>query len=102
MDYEVEIAPRAIEDLKDIVLYVSPDRPEAARRLAQALVEHIKVLSQFPLSGRVVAEFDHPMIRELILRPYRIVYRIDETRKVVGVARFWHGRRKALAPDELG
>jgi plasmid stabilization system protein ParE len=42
MEYEVEIAPRAIEDLKDIVFYISPDRPEAAKRLALALVDRTK------------------------------------------------------------
>ena len=101
MEYEVEIAPRAIEDLKDIVFYISPDRPEAAKRLALALVDRTKVLAQFPRTGRVVPEFDHPLIRELVLRPYRIVYRIDEDKKVIGVARFWHGRRQALASDDL-
>jgi toxin ParE1/3/4 len=101
MDYEVIIAPRAIEDLKDIVLYILPDRPEAATRLARALVERVKVLAHFPFSGRKVPEFDHPMIRELILRPYRIVYRVDEEKKQVGVARFWHGAQHSLAPDDI-
>lgn len=101
MEYEVIIAPRAIKDLQDIVLYVSPDRPEAAKRLASALVEKTKVLAHFPKSGRQVPEFDHPAIRELILNPYRIVYRIDESQKIVGVARFWHGARHVLAADDL-
>jgi plasmid stabilization system protein ParE len=52
MEYEVIIAPRAIKDLQDIVRYVSPDRPEAAKRLALALVEKTKVLAQFPKSER--------------------------------------------------
>jgi toxin ParE1/3/4 len=101
MDYEVVIAPRAIEDLKGIVLYISPDRPDAARRLAQALLDKTRVLGQFPFSGRKVPEFDHPGIRELILRPYRIVYRVDEVGRKVGVARFWHGAQHALAADDL-
>ena len=101
MDYEVIIAPRAVEDLKDIVLYILPDRPEAAKRLALALVQRTKVLGQFPFSGRKVPEFDHPLIRELILRPYRIVYRVDEAKKQVGVARFWHGAQHSLAPDDI-
>ncbi|MGH8019801.1 MAG: type II toxin-antitoxin system RelE/ParE family toxin [Opitutaceae bacterium] len=101
MEYEVVIAPRAVEDLKDIVLYISPDRPEAANRLAIALVERTRILGSFPFSGRKVPEFDHPVIRELILPPYRIVYRVDEVRKIVGVARFWHGAQDALAPDDV-
>jgi len=101
MEYEVIIAPRAITDLEDIVLYVSPDRPEAAKRLALSLVERTKLLARFPDSGRVVPEFAHPAIRELILHPYRIVYRVDADRSIVGVARFWHGARHALAADDI-
>jgi plasmid stabilization system protein ParE len=101
MEYEVVIVPRAVEDLEDIVLFITPDRPEAAKRLALALVERTKILAAFPFSGRKVPEFDHPAIRELILSPYRIVYRVDERRKIVGVARFWHGAQDALAADDL-
>lgn len=31
MDNKVALSPRAVEDLRDIVLYVSSDRPDAAR-----------------------------------------------------------------------
>jgi len=101
MAYEVVIAPRAIDDLKDIVFYVTLDRPEAAKRLALALVERTKVLGVFPQSGRVVPEFDRPEIRELILPPYRIVYQVDEVKKQVGVARFWHGARADMKVGDL-
>ena len=90
MDYKVIIAPRAISDLRDIVLYVSPDRPEAAKRLGYALIEKTKVLSSFPRSGRIVREFADPNIRQLVLPPYRIIYRVDDVSRVVGVARYWH------------
>ena len=93
MDYKVVLSPRAIEDLRDIVLYVAPDRPDAAKRLGMALIEKTKVLGSFPLSGRVVPEFADRSIRELILKPYRIVYRVDESSKLVGIARYWHGAR---------
>lgn len=59
------------------------------------------MLGQFPFSGRVVPEFGDPTIRELILDPYRIVYRVDEKAKVVGVARYWHGARTPLSGSDL-
>jgi toxin ParE1/3/4 len=65
------------------------------------LIEKTKVLGIFPLSGRVVPEFGDRLIRELILKPYRIVYRIDEAAKVVGVARYWHGARGDLRVEAL-
>ena len=91
MDYKVIIAPRAISDLRDIVLYISPDRPEAAMRLGYALVEKTKILAVFPRSGGIVREFSDPNIRQLVLPPYRIIYRIDDAAGIVGVARYWHG-----------
>ncbi len=101
MDYKVVLAPRAIEDLRDIVLYVAPGRPEAAKRLGLALIEKTKILASFPFSGRVVPEFDDRLIRELILKPYRIVFRVDEGLKVIGVARYWHGARGEIGFEEI-
>ena len=102
MDYKVIIAPRAISDLRDIVLYVSPDRPEAAKRLGYALIEKTKALAAFPRSGGVVREFADKNIRQLVLPLYRIIYRIDYAARVVGVARFWHGAQAGFSTTELG
>lgn len=101
MDYKVIIAPSAIEDLREIVCHIASDRPEAAQRLGLALVERTRVLSSFPYSGRIVPEFDHPLIRELILEPYRIVYRVNEFSRIIGVARYWHGARGGLNLSDL-
>jgi plasmid stabilization system protein ParE len=101
MDYKVILAPRAIEDLRNIVVYVAADRPEAAKRLGFALIERTKVLAVFPLSGQVVPEFGDATIRELVLSPFRIIYRPYETRHMVGVARFWHGRRGFLTAADV-
>ena len=101
MDYKVIIAPRAIADLRDIVLYISPDRPEAARKLGYALIEKTKALAAFPHSGGIVREFADSNIRQLILPPYRIIYRIDNATRVVGVARYWHGAQSNLSTADL-
>ncbi len=101
MDYKIIVAPRAISDLRDIVLYISPDRPDAARRLGYALIEKTKALAAFPRSGGVVREFADDKIRQLVLPPYRIIYRIDDAARVVGVARFWHGAQSNLSSLDL-
>lgn len=101
MDYKVVLAPRAIEDLRDIVLYVAPERPDAAKRLGLALIERTKMLGSFPFSGRIVPEFGNPSIRELILKPYRIVYRLDEQAKSIGIIRYWHGARDELGREDM-
>jgi plasmid stabilization system protein ParE len=101
VDYKIIVAPRAISDLRDIVLYISPDRPDAARRLGYALIEKTKALAAFPRSGGVVREFADDKIRQLVLPPYRIIYRIDDAARVVGVARFWHGAQSNLSSLDL-
>jgi plasmid stabilization system protein ParE len=83
------------------VLYISPDRPDAARRLGYALIEKTKALAAFPRSGGVVREFADDKIRQLVLPPYRIIYRIDDAARVVGVARFWHGAQSNLSSLDL-
>ena len=61
---------------------------EAAKRLGLALIEKTKVLGEFPFSGLIVPGFDKPPARELILKPCRIIYKIDESNEAVGVARY--------------
>jgi toxin ParE1/3/4 len=50
----------------------------------------------FPFKGQKVPEFDDPNIRQLILRPYRIVYRVEEGKKQIGIARFWHSSQENI------
>ncbi|HEV2827315.1 MAG TPA: type II toxin-antitoxin system RelE/ParE family toxin [Pyrinomonadaceae bacterium] len=38
-------------------------------------------------------EFEDPFIREIIVRSYRVVYRLDNVRHLVEVIRFWHAAR---------
>jgi len=93
MDYQVILSPKAVEDLETIIRYIAQDNPEAARKIGHQLLEKTKELSQFPFKGQKVSEFDEPNIRQLILKPYRIIYRVEEDKKRVSIARFWHASR---------
>ncbi len=46
-------------------------------------------LAGFPLSGAVVPEYESPEVRELVERPYRIIYRVRTDR--VDVLAVIHG-----------
>jgi len=50
-------------------------------------------LKTMPERGRVVPEFRRSELREIILRSYRIIYRINELDKSIEIVRFWHGAR---------
>jgi plasmid stabilization system protein ParE len=100
MDYQVSLSVSARADLRDIVRYISFDAPERALPFGRFLVSRTKILAQFPELGRAVPEFDDPTIREIVVRSYRIIYRVDHASRSVDVARFWHGARGM--PDIAG
>jgi toxin ParE1/3/4 len=93
MGYQVALSPSARRDLRDIVRYISLDSPERAVILGQFLVSSTKRLADFPEMGRVVPEFSDPFLREIVVRSYRVIYRVDHSDCRVDVARFWHGAR---------
>ena len=93
MDYQVKFSPSAQSDIEDIVRYISIDDPDQALRFGRFLINHARGLAQFPERGRVVPEFDDDSIRELIVRKYRIVYRLNHNQRSVEIIRFWHVAR---------
>jgi plasmid stabilization system protein ParE len=93
MDYQVKLSRSAQSDIEDIVRYISIDDPDQALRFGRFLIHQVKGLAQFPERGRVVPEFDDDSIRELIVKAYRIVYRLNHNERSVEVIRFWHGAR---------
>jgi toxin ParE1/3/4 len=68
--------PQAQEQLRAIHDYVAAASPVRARHLVDRLTSRSKQIAEHPQSGRKVPELDLPQIREVIERPYRIVYRI--------------------------
>lgn len=94
MDYKVVMSPSARADIREIVRYISWDAPDRALEFGRFLISKTKWLGQFPEAGRVVREFNVPTIREIVVRSYRVIYRIDHERKKVAIARFWHSARR--------
>src|SRR6185437_618985 len=69
MDYQVILSPRAIQDLQEIVRYISFDSPASAEKFGLALIEQAHSLRTFPERGRVVPEFRNKNIRGLFSEP---------------------------------
>ena len=93
MAYKVSLSLQAREDLRDIVRFIREDNPAVASRVGYTLIKRVDVLEVFPLFGRRVPEFDDEDIRELIDRPYRIIYQVIEAQRLIAIARVWHGAR---------
>ena len=93
MAYELTWSPLSRDDLRDIVRFISYDSPQRAQAFALRLIAHADMLLEQPESGRMVPEYHMPHIREIIFRPYRIVYRVDHERRHVEISRVWHAAR---------
>ena len=66
----------ALQHLLAIYEQIARDAPLYAQRTIDRLTKRSEQLAVFPRSGRVVPEYETPDIREVIERPYRIIYRI--------------------------
>jgi len=70
----------AKRNLRTIHDYIAQNSPAYAKRMVDRLTSRTKQISVFPLSGRVVPEFQFDQIREVLQRPYRIIYHIRPDR----------------------
>jgi toxin ParE1/3/4 len=79
----------AVRDLESLIGYIAAEAPINAGKLLARLKSRAESLTTTPERGRLVPELvQHglPVWRELIVRPYRILYRIDgRTVSVLGV-----------------
>ena len=94
MTRSVRILRRAQADLNEIRDYVQRDRPKAAERLVDALLDRIESLAKLPERG--VLPKDEVLrargYRVLIENEYLIFYKV--LRRQIRIYRVLHGRRK--------
>lgn len=73
------------------------DRPSAAAHWLEKLLDSVASLGHFPAKGRSVPELNKPDHREILVAPYRVIYRVEATRVYVLVV--WHDRRMLAESD---
>jgi addiction module RelE/StbE family toxin len=66
----------ALKHLLDIYEYISRHSPTYATRMVDRLTRRSEQIANFPRSGREVPEYEAEDIREVIEKPYRIIYRV--------------------------
>jgi toxin ParE1/3/4 len=64
----------ALEQIRSIHSYISKSSPLYAKRVIDRLTKRSRQIGDFPLSGRVVPEYEMAQIREVIEGHYRIIY----------------------------
>ena len=87
----------AIEHLLAIYEHIAQDAPLYAQRMVDRLTRRSEQIALFPRVGRRVPEYNAPDIREVIEKPYRIIYRIQTDQ--IDVLAVVHGAQ--VLPSEL-
>lgn len=82
---------KSIENLEDILNYISKNSPLYTPVFVQKIISSVDRFIDFPLSGRVVPEYNDENIREIIFHNYRIVYRVNSNN--VEIILVVHGAR---------
>ena len=99
MDRAVVWTETAWSDLDEAAQFIAKDSPNYAAAFVREVRDAARSLATFSQRGRVVAEFDDPNIRQLLVRNYRLIYRLTED--TVYVIGFIHGARDLRGLWEL-
>ena len=93
MDFKIVWTLRSREDLRDIATFIAKDNPPAALKLGELIFARVDTLERFPELGRVVPERNQPNLREMVVKNYRVIYRVRHKDKLLEILRVWHGAR---------
>ena len=84
--FSVEWTEAASGDLAEIIMFIARHSPSDAVKVYRRIRKRADTLRRFPGRGYVVPELaslDVVYFRELLVLPYRIVYRIDKSKVFV-------------------
>jgi len=100
---EVVWTATALTQLREIVDYVSQQSPSNAEKVRSRLVQAPRILEKFPQIGHRILEFDEPdHVRELMVKPFRMIYVIRENRCYVAhVVRASRNLKEIVSLEEL-
>ena len=92
---------KSLADLEDIFDYIAADSPFYARHQVEKIIASVERLQTFPRSGRPLPEIPASPYREIIVDPYRIIYRPIPTCSKMLIVAVIHGKR-LLREEMLG
>jgi len=85
---KIKIFPSFSEKLKDQVDFIAKDKPAAARKFKSEVLQRIREISKMPLSHRKSIFFDREDIRDLIIKGYVVVYKINKKENAIEIFGF--------------
>ena len=88
----------AVNHLSAIYTYIAQNSPQYAARMIDRLTRRSQQIASFPLSGRVVSEFETKQIREVIEGSYRIIYYIKPDQ--IDILAVLHSSQQIMQSEE--
>ena len=82
---KIEFRDSFVDKLNRQVSYISEDKPGAARKFKNDLIEKIRKLVDHPYKNRRSIYFENDQIRDLTFKGYTIVYKVDNQKKMISV-----------------
>lgn len=92
MDREITWTDPAWEDVENAADYIAQDSKFYAAAFVEEIKEAAASLANFAERGQVVPEFGDESIRELLVRSYRLIYKVSE--KQVLILTLVHGAQR--------
>lgn len=87
----------AYAQLDEAMAFIARDRPNTATAWLSRILDAGESLAELTDRGRVVPEVSRDDVRELIISPYRLIYRRDSS--AVTITMVLHERRELSGED---
>lgn len=94
----VRFSDEALAKLRAIHTYIAQDSPQNAAAMIDRITRRAERTGDLPRIGRKVPEYQLDTLREVLERPYRIIYRIrsDDELEIITVMHY-----RQLLPEDL-
>ena len=76
------------DKLNEQIAYIAQDKPEAARKFKSEVMLRIRSIPQMPYANRKSIFFDRDDIRDLVVRGYVVVYKVNPEQGTIDVFGF--------------
>lgn len=93
-EWQVSWRQAAVQDLVTLYDWIAVDDPGAAQRLVLKLQSGAASLSSTPRIGSTFARTPESEIRQLFMKPYRLIDEVQVRSRAVVILRIWHGSRR--------
>lgn len=92
---KIEWSPLSIQRIHEISDYIAQDNVDAAIKWIKLIIDSVEKLDDFPEIRRKVPEVNRQDIREILIKNYRIIYRLQKNK--ISILSVQHGRQ--ILPD---